>query len=96
MKKSGIIQVRLDRELASSLAAQLKTAKDTNKYISESALVRILLRDAIAARAGRSVPLADQGFIEGWLRGYGKARRRMHEALSGKNRSRVQNAGGPR
>lgn len=70
MKKT---QVRLDRDLAAGLESLLGISQATDKTATESVLVRVLLREALAARKGKLVGASEQGYREGWLRGYGDA-----------------------
>ncbi len=83
MNRDRILQVRLDRDLARDLRDQVERARRDDARVTESVVARMLLRDALAARGGRPLPVGEQAFKEGWLRGYGEAKRAMQEAMKG-------------
>lgn len=81
MKRSNIIQTRLDRDLARKLREHVKLAKGANNVIGEAGVIRTLLREALAAREGQTLPFSDLGFREGWSSGFAAAQRGMQTAL---------------
>ena len=80
-QKQAKIQVRLDDNLARSLVVQVDAAKEANKELGTCAVVRMLLREALAARNGRTISVGEQGFIEGFMRGCRKAQFALQTAL---------------
>jgi len=80
VNKRGILQVRLDGDLQRAFAAEVARARKVNVSVSESVVARMLLAEAMSSRIGRPITVAEQGFREGWLRGYGESRRAFLEA----------------
>lgn len=82
MNRQGILQVRVDRDLARDLDEQIKLAQGVDKTVTESVVVRYLLREVLAARKGRVIPVGEQAYKEGWLRGYGDAKHELQKPQS--------------
>jgi hypothetical protein len=80
-KMQSKIQARLDNQLARAVAIEVAAAKNANPEVGTCAVVRMLLREALAARGGRVLPVSDQGFIEGFMRGSSEAQRAVQTAL---------------
>ena len=78
MKK---LQVRLDLDLTRELAERLEIATKLDSTITESVLVRCLLRQALAGKSGKPISADMLGYREGWLRGYGEAQHAAQEAF---------------
>jgi hypothetical protein len=87
-KKQAKIQVRLDDELARALVTQVEAAKEANPDIGTCAVVRMLLREALAARNGRTISVGDQAFIEGFMKGCGQAQSAVQTALHSASQNR--------
>jgi len=68
--RSKVLQLRLDKDLAHSLAAYVGAAKRT-KSNSDTAVVRLLVREVLAARQARLLPVAERGFVEVCARAFG-------------------------
>ena len=81
MRKNSSVQVRLDVDLRRALTTQVRAAKGANTAITESAVLRMLLREALAVRCGRPLPVNEQGFLEGFMKGSSEAQRAFQTAL---------------
>lgn len=81
MNRDRILQVRLDRDLARSLAAHVKRLRAGDPRASESMAARLLLREALDRQHGQPLAAADAGFQEGMRRGYDEIRRAITEAV---------------
>ncbi len=75
------LQVRLDHDLARAFASARGRGAAHGPVLTTSVLARCLLREALAARHGKVMSADEQGFREGWLRGYAEAQRAAQEAL---------------
>ena len=81
MRRNGSIQVRLDLNLFRDVSKQVEAAQQKNRMITEAAVLRMLLREAIVARQGRALPVTEEGFIEGFMRGYSEGHRSLETTL---------------